>query len=183
MICSIAGMLPPRLPTMPCGPRADQPMAQCHLRQTYVGRPVGASPRSTPPTRPHHLCAMERHRQPSLGATESCPNRNRWKCACRRTRGDLAARGGSVCHPLPDFRRSWDTPVEAGPPSALHRLVSDVNYSVGQRQLFLPTPDRGAVSTEAGPPSGLHRLVFTRGRSVDAAELRRLSPAVKYHRG
>jgi hypothetical protein len=35
---------------------------------------------------------------------------------------------------------------------------------------------------DAGPPSGLHRLLFTHGRPLDAAELRRLSPAVKYHR-
>jgi hypothetical protein len=35
---------------------------------------------------------------------------------------------------------------------------------------------------EAGPPSGLHRLVFTQPRLLDAHELRRLSPAIKYHR-
>lgn len=35
---------------------------------------------------------------------------------------------------------------------------------------------------DAGPPWGLYRLLFTHGRPLDAAELRRLSPAVKYHR-
>jgi hypothetical protein len=35
---------------------------------------------------------------------------------------------------------------------------------------------------EAGPPSGLQRLVFTEPRRLDEHELRRLSPAAKYHR-
>jgi hypothetical protein len=39
-----------------------------------------------------------------------------------------------------------------------------------------------AFPAEAGPPSGLHRLLFTHGRRLGTAELRRLSPAVSYHR-
>jgi hypothetical protein len=34
----------------------------------------------------------------------------------------------------------------------------------------------------AGPPTGLQRLLFTRPRSLNDHELRRLSPAAKYHR-
>jgi hypothetical protein len=39
-----------------------------------------------------------------------------------------------------------------------------------------------AFPAEAGPPSGLHRLLFTQSRRLGTAELRRLSPAVSYHR-
>jgi hypothetical protein len=35
---------------------------------------------------------------------------------------------------------------------------------------------------EHGPPTGLHRLEFTEPRTFSAAELRRLSPAVSFHR-
>ncbi|MEO6572627.1 MAG: putative sensor domain DACNV-containing protein, partial [Polyangiaceae bacterium] len=35
---------------------------------------------------------------------------------------------------------------------------------------------------DAGPPSGLQRLVFTEARRLEEHELRRLSPAAKYHR-
>ncbi|HEY9680388.1 MAG TPA: hypothetical protein V6C86_02250 [Oculatellaceae cyanobacterium] len=35
---------------------------------------------------------------------------------------------------------------------------------------------------EHGPPTGLHRLEFTEARKFSAAELRRLSPAVSFHR-
>lgn len=35
---------------------------------------------------------------------------------------------------------------------------------------------------DAGPPSGLQRLVFTHPRRLEEHELRRLSPAAKYHR-
>lgn len=35
---------------------------------------------------------------------------------------------------------------------------------------------------DAGPPAGLHRLVFTQPRQLNEHELRRLSPAAKYHR-
>ena len=35
---------------------------------------------------------------------------------------------------------------------------------------------------EHGPPTGLHRLEFTEPRKFSAAELRRLSPAVSFHR-
>ncbi|MDI3285881.1 putative sensor domain DACNV-containing protein [Polyangium sp. 15x6] len=42
--------------------------------------------------------------------------------------------------------------------------------------------DAERYPADAGPPWGLHRLMFTRARPLDPHELRRLSPAIKYHR-
>src|SRR4051812_44607469 len=39
-----------------------------------------------------------------------------------------------------------------------------------------------AFPEDAGPPDGLQRLVFTHPRPLTEHELRRLSPAAKYHR-
>ncbi|APR87300.1 Hypothetical protein A7982_12649 [Minicystis rosea] len=47
-------------------------------------------------------------------------------------------------------------------------------------RLILAEPT--AFPAEAGPPLGLHRLLFTQSRRLGTAELRRLSPAVSYHR-
>jgi DisA bacterial checkpoint controller nucleotide-binding len=42
--------------------------------------------------------------------------------------------------------------------------------------------DPGSLPMNAGPPEGLHLLRFTEVRSYDEHEIRRLSPAAKYHR-
>lgn len=42
--------------------------------------------------------------------------------------------------------------------------------------------DRGSFPDESGPPEGLHRLAFSHPRPFTEHELRRLSPAAKYHR-
>ncbi len=47
-------------------------------------------------------------------------------------------------------------------------------------RLILAEPE--AFPADGGPPLGLHRLVFTAPRACTEHELRRLSPAVKYHR-
>ena len=47
-------------------------------------------------------------------------------------------------------------------------------------RLVLGDPD--AFPAENGPPDGLHRLVFDAPRPFSEHELRRLSPAAKYHR-
>ncbi len=71
---------------------------------------------------------------------------------------------------------------------ALERLLSICYQASLLREEGRPVTFRlilGDVAhfpAEAGPPSGLHRLVFTHPRALDAHELRRLSPAIKYHR-
>jgi hypothetical protein len=73
-------------------------------------------------------------------------------------------------------------------PESLERLLSIAYQASLLREEERPVIFRMIVAdphdfpAEAGPPSGLHRLLFTHGRPLDAAELRRLSPAVKYHR-
>jgi hypothetical protein len=47
-------------------------------------------------------------------------------------------------------------------------------------RLFLGSPE--VLPQEAGPPDGLQALRFARGRPFDEHEIRRLSPAAKYHR-
>jgi DisA bacterial checkpoint controller nucleotide-binding len=47
-------------------------------------------------------------------------------------------------------------------------------------RIIVSSPE--AFAQDAGPPDGLQRLVFTRPRPLDPHELRRLSPAAKYHR-
>lgn len=47
-------------------------------------------------------------------------------------------------------------------------------------RLILGDPER--FPSDAGPPDGLHRLTFRDPRPFTEHELRRLSPAVKYHR-
>jgi hypothetical protein len=47
-------------------------------------------------------------------------------------------------------------------------------------RLLLSDPER--LPERGGPPDGLHRLVFTRMRPFSDHEIRRLSPAAKYHR-
>jgi hypothetical protein len=42
--------------------------------------------------------------------------------------------------------------------------------------------DPARLPMSAGPPEGLHALRFTEGRAYDEHEIRRLSPAAKYHR-
>ncbi|HVY49057.1 MAG TPA: hypothetical protein VHB21_24375, partial [Minicystis sp.] len=71
---------------------------------------------------------------------------------------------------------------------ALVELVSTVYHATLLREeerpvtfrLLLVDPSR--LPEHGGPPDGLHRLAFTRARPFDAHELRRLSPAAKYHR-
>jgi len=42
--------------------------------------------------------------------------------------------------------------------------------------------DPQSIADDAGPPTGLHRMRFSGSRKFDEHELRRLSPAVEYHR-
>ncbi|HEX7478882.1 MAG TPA: hypothetical protein VF331_13835 [Polyangiales bacterium] len=59
--------------------------------------------------------------------------------------------------------------------SLLHEETRPVTF-----RLLVGGPE--SLDPKAGPPSGLHRLVFDAPRAYDAHELRRLSPAAKYHR-
>jgi hypothetical protein len=47
-------------------------------------------------------------------------------------------------------------------------------------RLLVSDPER--LPEHGGPPDGLHRLLFTRARAFTDHEIRRLSPAAKYHR-
>ncbi len=73
-------------------------------------------------------------------------------------------------------------------PDALELLLSVAYQASLLREEERPVTFRLIVAeptafpAEAGPPSGLHRLLFTHGRRLRTAELRRLSPAVSYHR-
>lgn len=58
-------------------------------------------------------------------------------------------------------------------------LLRDEERAVSFR---LVLADPAAFPPEAGPPHGIHRLVFDAPRRFDEDELRRLSPAAKYHR-
>jgi len=58
-------------------------------------------------------------------------------------------------------------------------LLRDEERAVSFRLLHW-SPE--ALSADAGPPTGLHRLRFERPRPFDENELRRLSPAAKFHR-
>lgn len=90
-------------------------------------------------------------------------------------------------------RERWDEMEHASDhalPSidALERLLSICYQASLLREEERPVTFRlilGNVSdfpAEGGPPSGLHRLVFANPRLLDAHELRRLSPAIKFHR-
>lgn len=58
-------------------------------------------------------------------------------------------------------------------------LMREEERPVNFRVILIP-PD--ALPEEAGPPTGLHKLSLAEPRSFDEDELRRLSPAVDYHR-
>lgn len=72
--------------------------------------------------------------------------------------------------------------------ASLKRLLSTVYQATLLREEERPVTFRLIVGPpssypeEAGPPEGLHRLVFTQPRQFNEHELRRLSPAAKYHR-
>lgn len=73
-------------------------------------------------------------------------------------------------------------------PEALELLLSVVYQASLLREEERPVTFRlivaepAAFPAEAGPPAGLHRLLLTSRRRLATAELRRLSPAVSYHR-
>ncbi len=58
-------------------------------------------------------------------------------------------------------------------------LLTEENRAVKFR-LFVGEPEQ--LPSSAGPPNGLHRLRFDIPRPYDDHEIRRLSPAAKYHR-
>jgi hypothetical protein len=58
-------------------------------------------------------------------------------------------------------------------------LLSEEDRPVRFR-LFVASPDR--VPPDEGPPEGLHALRFDERRAYNEYEIRRLSPAAKYHR-
>ena len=72
--------------------------------------------------------------------------------------------------------------------ASLKRLLSTVYQATLLREEERPVTFRLIVGppssypADAGPPDGLHRLVFTQPRQFNEHELRRLSPAAKYHR-
>src|SRR3954470_4615833 len=73
-------------------------------------------------------------------------------------------------------------------PSALEELLSTTYQATLFQEeeravtfrLIVASPERFPV--DGGPPDGLHRLTLSRPRPFTEHELRRLSPAVKYHR-
>jgi hypothetical protein len=73
-------------------------------------------------------------------------------------------------------------------PDVLETLLSTVYQATLLREEERPVTfrlivaDPASFPEHAGPPHGLHRLVFTRPRAFTEHELRRLSPAAKYHR-
>jgi hypothetical protein len=73
-------------------------------------------------------------------------------------------------------------------PAALQTLLSTVSQATLLREEERPVTFRlifgppSSYPEEAGPPDGLQRMVFTQPRPFTEHELRRLSPAAKYHR-
>ncbi len=86
-------------------------------------------------------------------------------------------------------RNAWGEDLSSlPPPAALEALLSTVYQAsllfdetrpVTFRLLY-GAPER--VPADGHPPDGLHRLRFTEARPCTADELRRLSPAAKFHR-
>jgi len=74
------------------------------------------------------------------------------------------------------------------PGEALEELLSTIYQATLLREEERPVTlrvilgPRDDFDSDAGPPDGLHRLVFTVPRPFTEHELRRLSPAAKYHR-
>jgi hypothetical protein len=81
-----------------------------------------------------------------------------------------------------------DTVCALPEPAVLETLLSTVYQATLLREEERPVTfrlilgDAASFPEPAGPPQGLHRLVFTRPRPFTEHELRRLSPAAKYHR-
>ena len=99
--------------------------------------------------------------------------RQRWSALHARPPGDPEP-GTQICS-LPDA-------------PALEQILSTVYQATLLREEERPVTFRLIVGSprsfapDAGPPFGLHRLVFTQPRALTEHELRRLSPAAKYHR-
>ena len=90
---------------------------------------------------------------------------------------DLAARVREVwpagAHPLP-------ATLEALLDTAYHAsFLRDEERAVTCRLLVAPAE---SIAAEGGPPTGLLRLRFDQPRAFNEHEIRRLSPAAKYHR-
>jgi hypothetical protein len=105
---------------------------------------------------PHQLAAFVRERWDELHAIGKAP-------------------AGSALCTLPDaavLERLLSTAYQA-------TLLREEERPVTFRLIFGPP---AAYPEEAGPPEGLHRLAFTQPRPFTEHELRRLSPAAKYHR-
>jgi hypothetical protein len=103
--------------------------------------------------------------------------RQRWvelHAGAAGARGADAESGSQICS-LPE-------------PPALEQILSTVYQATLLREEERPVTFRLIVGApqsfapDAGPPFGLHRLVFTQPRPLTEHELRRLSPAAKYHR-
>jgi len=124
-----------------------------------------------------------------------------WK-ASRRAYSTLVAMAHAYPRQLAEFaHQRWGelqslanpgpcTPREGALPecSALEALIS-VAYQASllteenrpvKFRLFVGDPER--LPSGAGPPNGLHRLRFETPRPYNDHEIRRLSPAAKYHR-
>lgn len=101
--------------------------------------------------------------------------------ACVREQWDAAAPSVGVAQP----ERRATAPPDAG---SLEALLSTAYQASLLREegrpvvfrMLLGEPDE--FPSAGGPPGGLHRLLFSEARPLDAAELRRLSPAVAFHR-
>jgi hypothetical protein len=102
--------------------------------------------------------------------------------ACARERWNAAFAGETPT----DVRAR--SAVELPDPESLEILLSVAYQASLLREEERPVTFRLIVAeptglpAEAGPPLGLHRLLFTHRRRLGTAELRRLSPAVSYHR-
>ena len=75
--------------------------------------------------------------------------------------------------------RTWRASSASCPSRTRPNLASGRNAQYGFR-ILVGDPD--TLPASAGPPEGLHTLRFTEGRPYDEHEIRRLSPAAKYHR-
>lgn len=101
--------------------------------------------------------------------------REHWDRLATLEAGSRRGRGGLSMCALP-------------PEDALERLLSTIYQASLLREEERPVTFRVIVGPptafveNAGPPDGLHRLLFTKARPFTEHELRRLSPAAKYHR-